>query len=84
MSSSKISRAVWRLLSSARLYERRREIFRKITLDGEGEVDLKEEEPKIIAESAVPLPRVTRQLFIKVGAATSRTALATLKKMRVR
>lgn len=65
------------------LYERRREIFQEDNpLMVKGKVDLKEEEePKIIAESAVPLPRVTRQLFIKVGAATSRTALATLKKM---
>ncbi|NLA12494.1 MAG: DNA polymerase III subunit alpha [Firmicutes bacterium] len=65
------------------LYERRTEIFQEDTpLLIKGRVDLKEEEePKIIAESAMLLPRETRQLFIRIGAATAQGELATLRKI---
>lgn len=65
------------------LYERRGEIFQEDSpLLVKGKVDLKEEEEaKIIAESAVLLPRATRQLFIKIAAGLDRTALAKLRKM---
>ncbi len=65
------------------LYEKRGEIFQEdSTLLVKGKVDLKEEEEaKIIAESAVPLPRETRQLFIKIAASIDRTALVKLRKL---
>lgn len=65
------------------LYEKRSEIFQEDSpLLVRGKIDLKEdEEVKIIAESAVLLPREPRQLFIKIGAATAPPALARLRKM---
>ncbi len=65
------------------LYERHSDYFREDSpLLVKGKVDLKEEEePKIIADSVVPLPRETRQLFIKIGAATARGELARLRKI---
>ncbi|HOA35797.1 MAG TPA: DNA polymerase III subunit alpha [Bacillota bacterium] len=65
------------------LYERRSEIFQEDNpLLVKGKVDLKEEEEaKIIAESAVMLPRAAKQLFIKVSPGVDRNTLAKLRKM---
>jgi DNA polymerase-3 subunit alpha len=65
------------------LYEKRTEIFQEDSpLLVKGKVDLKEEEEaKIIAESAVLLPREPRQLFIKIVAGTAPATLAKLRKM---
>ena len=65
------------------LYEKRSEIFQEDSpLLVKGKVDLKEEEEaKIIAESAVLLPRETRQLFIRIAASHDRETLAKLRKM---
>ena len=65
------------------LYEKRSDIFQEDSpLVVQGKIDLKEEEEvKIIADSAVQLPREPRQLFIKIGAATAPPALAKLKQV---
>ncbi len=47
-----------------------------------GKIDLKEdEEAKLIAESAAPLPRETKQLFLKITEGTDRDALNKLRKI---
>lgn len=47
-----------------------------------GKIDLKEdEEAKLIAESAVPLPRETKQLFLKITESADRAVLAKLRKI---
>jgi DNA polymerase-3 subunit alpha len=67
LSSWKTSRGSVEIIVFSDLYERRGEIFQEDSpLMVKGKVDLKEEEePKIIAESAVLLPRATRQLLSK-------------------
>ncbi|HPU01663.1 MAG: DNA polymerase III subunit alpha [Firmicutes bacterium] len=65
------------------LYERRGDIFREDNpVLVKGKVDIKEEEePKIIAESAVMLPRAGRQLFLKISPGTHRQTLAKLRQL---